>query len=51
MQHDVFRFDVAVDDAEGVDFVDCLADLLHDEGYSRFWEWLCLLELVVELSP
>jgi len=29
MQDYVLWFDVSVDDSEGVDFVDCIADLFH----------------------
>ena len=39
MDYDVLRLDVAVDDPMGVDLVDCLDDLLHDEGRPRLREW------------
>jgi hypothetical protein len=35
VQHDVLRFDVAVDDTVRVEFVDRLTDLLHYQGHSR----------------
>jgi hypothetical protein len=47
----VLGLDVAVDDPKGVDFVDGLTDLAHDEGDAGLVEGLGLLELVVELSP
>ena len=39
MDYDVLRLDVAVDDPMGVDLVDCLDDLLHDEGSPWLREW------------
>lgn len=50
MQDYVLGFDVPVDDAVGVDFVDCLTDLLHDKGYPWFREGLWLFQLMIELS-
>lgn len=47
MKDDIFRFDISVDDSQGVDFVDGLTNLAHDEGDSSFRERLRLLELVV----
>lgn len=40
MENYVFWLDVPVDDLEGVDFVDCIADLLHYGSYSDFGEGL-----------
>ena len=34
-----------------MDFINCVTDLLHYEGYSGLCEGLSLLELMVELSP
>lgn len=39
MDYDVLRLDVAVDDAVGVDLVDCFDNLFHDEGSARLWKW------------
>lgn len=39
MDYDVLRLYVAMDDAVRVDLVDCLDDLLHDEGSSRLGKW------------
>ncbi len=50
MKDDIFRFDISVDDSQRVNFVDCLANLAHDESDSSFRERLRLLELVVKLS-
>lgn len=50
MHHDVLRLDVSVNDTQRVDLIDCVADLLHDEGDARLGQRLCLLELMVELS-
>lgn len=38
MDYDVLRLDIAVDNPMGVDFVDRLNDLLHDEGCSWLWK-------------
>lgn len=35
MQHDVFGFNITVNDTKGVDFIDCLTDLFHEEGNAR----------------
>lgn len=50
MDYDVLRLDVAVDDPMGVDFVDCLNDLLHDEGCPRFWKGQGFFDLMEELA-
>lgn len=34
MDYNVLRLDVAMNDSMGVNFVNCLNDLLHDEGCS-----------------
>lgn len=50
MQDYVLWFDVSVDDSEGVDFVDCVADLFHEEGDLGLGLGLGLLEVVVQLA-
>lgn len=50
MEDNVLRLDVSMDDAQTMDLVDRLADLLHDEGNPGFGEGLSLLELMVELA-
>ncbi len=51
MQHNVFGFDISVDDSVGVNLVDRLADLPHDAGGFGLGHWLWLLKHVIELSP
>ena len=49
MKHYIFRFDVAVNDLEGMDLVDSFTDLLHDGGGLDFSHGLGLSQLVIEL--
>ena len=35
MKDDIFRFDISMYYLQGMDLVDSITDLPHDEGYSR----------------
>lgn len=50
MEYNVLGLDVSMDDAQGVDLVDRLADLSHHKGNPRLGEGLSFLELVVKLA-
>lgn len=50
MDYNILRLDVAMDDPMGVNFVNCLNDLLHDEGCSWFWKGERFFDLVEELT-
>ena len=50
MNNDIFGFEITMDDLVGVQFVDGLADLSHDEGSLGFRDGLQLFEVFEELS-
>jgi hypothetical protein len=49
MQHDVLRFEVAVDNAVAVEFINGGADLLHEGSSLDLRQRLATLELLEEL--
>lgn len=50
MQDNILWFDVSVDDFEGVNLINSLADLFDIAGYLLLWHRLVFFELVIELS-
>lgn len=50
MENDVLRLDIPMYDPKRMDLIDCIADLLHNEGYPCLRQGLRFLELMIQLS-